>query len=59
MAAEVNVHVYPENDLIEHDTDGEDCICGPKTKPVKRDDGSYAWLVVHESLDRREDREAS
>jgi len=23
------VHVYPNNDLIEHDTDGSDCPCGP------------------------------
>lgn len=48
------VHVYPENDLIEHDTDGGDCICGPATEAVFRDDGSNGWVVVHNSLDGRE-----
>lgn len=33
-------HVYPVNDLVEHTTDGSDCICGPTTEPVVRDDGS-------------------
>ena len=23
------VHVYPIGDLIEHDTDSDDCVCGP------------------------------
>lgn len=47
-------HVYPVDDLVDHDTDTEDCICGPTTKPVERDDGSYGWLIVHEALDGRE-----
>jgi len=48
------IHVIPVNDLIEHDTDGGDCVCGPDTEPVERDDGSIAWLVSHHSLDGRE-----
>ena len=48
------IHVLPENDLIEHDTDGEDCPCGPVTEPVEREDGSMGWLVVHNALDGRE-----
>jgi hypothetical protein len=51
------VHTYPPGDLIEHDTDGGDCPCGPHTEPVKRDDGSYGWVVVHHSLDGRERHE--
>lgn len=51
------VHVYPENDLVEHDTGGADCLCGPITEAVPRDDGSFGWLVVHHSLDGRESRE--
>jgi hypothetical protein len=48
------VHVEPINDLIEHDTSGQPCVCGPKERPVKRDDGSVGWVVVHNSLDGRE-----
>lgn len=49
------VHVYPEPDLIEHDTDhGDDCICGPTTEAVPCEDGSFGWLITHHSLDGRE-----
>lgn len=47
-------HVFPVGDLIEHDVDGGECLCGPTTKPVPRDDGSMGWIVVHHSLDGRE-----
>ena len=47
------VHTYPVDDLIEHDTDGGDCVCGPVTEPVMREDGSNGWLVVHQALDGR------
>lgn len=48
------VHVYPVGDLIEHDTEGDQCPCGPTTEPVFREDGSNGWLLVHHSLDGRE-----
>ena len=49
------VHCYPSGDLIEHDTDGGDCPCGPTTEPVVREsDGFVGWLVTHHSLDGRE-----
>lgn len=50
-----DLHVTPVGDLIEHETsrDGE-CACGPTDRPVKRDDGSIAWIAVHHSLDGRE-----
>lgn len=51
------VHTYPVNDVVEHDTDGGDCICGPTTEAVFRDDGSNGWQVIHHSLDGREQRE--
>jgi len=47
-------HVWPDNDGVEHDIQGEECVCGPRTEAVFRDDGSTAWLVVHASLDGRE-----
>jgi hypothetical protein len=47
------VHVVPIGDLIEHET-SDACPCGPRTEPVKRDDGSMGWLHVHHSLDGRE-----
>lgn len=54
-----DVHVYPVNDLIDHDIDGGDCLCGPRIEAVKRDDGSCGWILTHHSLDGREFREAS
>jgi hypothetical protein len=48
------VHVYPTADLIDHDTNGGDCPCGPTVEPVPRADGSMGWLTIHHSLDRRE-----
>lgn len=50
-----NVHVLPVDDLIDHVD--EDCPCGPTVDPVKRDDGSYGWVIVHHSLDGRENHE--
>lgn len=47
-----DVHVSPEDDVVEHVA--EDCICGPRTEPLKRDDGSIDWMIVHHSLDGRE-----
>lgn len=52
-----NVHTYPVGDLIEHDTDGGDCPCGPTVEPVFREDGSNGWHVIHHSLDGREEGE--
>lgn len=51
------VHTYPVNDLVEHDTGGDTCICGPTTEAVFRDDGSNGWHVIHHSLDGREHHE--
>lgn len=48
-----NYHVFPVNDLLEHDTDSEDCACLPVTEPVERDDGSMGWLIVHNAWDGR------
>jgi hypothetical protein len=47
----------PVNDLVEHDTDGGDCVCGPETQPVQRDGGGIAYVIVHHSLDGREQAE--
>jgi hypothetical protein len=49
----VALHVIPVGDLVEHDT-SDDCVCVPRSEPVERDDGSHGWLVVHHSLDGRE-----
>jgi len=48
------VHTYPPNDLVEHDTSGRECVCGPDTEAVAAPDGSFGWLVSHHSLDGRE-----
>lgn len=51
------LHVIPVNDLIAHDTSGDDCPCGPRTEPVFRADGTNGWLIRHNSLDGREAHE--
>lgn len=58
MASDDTWHVYPVNDLVEHDTDGDDCVCGPETTTVEREDGSIGYVVTHHSLDDRELRES-
>lgn len=55
----MNVHVLPQNDLIEHVEDGDDCLCGPTSEPVFRADGSCGWVIVHHSLDGREQGEVA
>jgi len=48
-------HVYPKDDLKEHITDhGDNCWCEPQ---VEYEDGGI--IVIHNSLDRREDYEES
>jgi hypothetical protein len=51
-------HAVPVGDLVEHDTSTSepDCVCGPETRPEKREDGSMGWLIVHHSLDGREQK---
>ncbi len=58
----MSVHVYPENDGIEHDIESLDCLCGPMVEfKDPADDQTYANgpLVVHHSLDGREANEGS
>lgn len=40
------IHVYPLNDLREHELEGVDCWCNPRIE----DD----WVVVHNAMDQRE-----
>ncbi|WP_199841290.1 hypothetical protein [Streptomyces scabiei] len=47
------LHVVPLGDAVEHVSD-HDCLCGPTAKPIKTDDGSIQWLMIHHSLDGRE-----
>lgn len=44
------VHVWPIDDLVDHDTDTDDCLCGPTVEPVPRPDGSTGWLLTHHAL---------
>lgn len=53
------VHVYPNNDLIDHDTESDACLCGPTPEPVFDADGACGWVITHHSLDGREVHERS
>lgn len=47
-------HVFPNNDVIEHDTEHQGmCWCNPKME--EQENGN--WVVVHNSLDGRERKE--
>lgn len=54
-AEDETIQVIPLYDRITHD-ENDDCICGPHTDAVPREDGTYGWLVTHHSLDGRETR---
>lgn len=43
-------HVYPLNDLKEHQTDGRQCWCNPTIEEC-------GYLIIHNSADGREDYE--
>jgi len=49
-----SVHVLPVGDVVDHEDMGDECVCGPTSEPVKRDDGSMGWVIIHNSLDGRE-----
>jgi hypothetical protein len=53
------LHVTPQHDLVDHDTSTTepDCVCGPEVRPATQEDGSVGWLLVHHSLDGREQAE--
>lgn len=50
----MTIHVFPLDDLVEHDTDSDDCVCGPTVEAVQRGDGTTGWITIHHSLDGRE-----
>ena len=52
MDQEATVHIVPIDDLVEHDLDGLECMCGPEV-----DFSGERPMVSHASLDRREDGE--
>lgn len=54
MSLATTVHVFPLADLIEHEVDGELCVCGPHTEWLITQDGSTGKVITHHSLDGRE-----
>ena len=48
--------VMPLNDAIGHEDDSE-CPCGPTWKPITQLGGGHNWMLVHHSLDGREQQE--
>lgn len=52
MSEQVEVHVAPVNDVVEHDTHGHECLCGPSVQA-----GPNGVAVIHHSMDGREFRD--
>lgn len=46
------LHVLPVNDLIEHEDEGDECVCGPDVTFVEG-----GKVITHHSLDGREGHE--
>ena len=53
------LHITLIGGLVDHDTGTAepDCVCGPEVRPVTQDDGPMSWLLVHHSIDGREQAE--
>lgn len=51
------VCVVPLDDLIDHIEDDEDCACGPTSMPTEGPFDSIVFMLVHHSLDGRENHE--
>jgi hypothetical protein len=45
-----SVHYFPVNDLVEHATETDECVCGSTSQPVERADGSVGWIVTHSGV---------
>ncbi len=45
-------HLVPIGDAVAHEI-GEDCVCGPTSKPTAREDGTIGWMICHPALDGR------
>jgi hypothetical protein len=52
------VHVIPLDDVVPHDRI-DDCLCGPTSECIPKDNGPDGWVVTHHSLDGREANEPS
>lgn len=49
------IHVWPDDDQIDHDIDSDECVCGPIVEVYTHDDHPDTYLVIHFALDRRID----
>lgn len=49
-----NVHVFPVDDVIGHEVDGEDCPCLPEIEPIVLEDGSIRYVYIHHAWDGRD-----
>jgi hypothetical protein len=47
------VHTLPVNDVIAHEP-SEDCACQPIVQPVKDEDGTMNWQIIHNAWDGRQ-----
>ena len=52
-ALSATVHIVPVDDLIEHETEGESCVCGPTVEWIQGKDGN-GWVITHHALDGRQ-----
>lgn len=47
LPQEADVTLYRMSATPRAHQSSDDCWCGPTSEPVKREDGSVGWVVVH------------
>lgn len=53
VKSELEIHVVPDDDVIDHEMDDR-CVCGPKEVLVVENDHYEGSIMMHASLDGRE-----
>jgi len=44
------IHVWPDHDLIDHDLDSDDCICGPLVEYYQNAQMPDSVVIIHYCL---------
>lgn len=56
--ARTAIHLYPEQDIMEHAASAEQCFCHPHTEIlVNEDTNAVEWVYIHHALEDRDHRE--
>lgn len=43
-------HIYPLDDSVGHELEGDECVCGPRFELAEDESGQDVWLIIHHVL---------